>query len=168
MRAHRLVLAFVLTVAAYGQDEDPLFAGAERFSAGSSGSSEVSLDKDALGLAGAAAGGMESVYVRTYEYPRPGMYKLADLDDFRKRMDAAECKHIARVREKDEYTDVCARVDKDGHWRELIVISAEPTELSFVHLKGAVSLSDLSRLGALGQAAAAKPAAKQDPKLEHR
>lgn len=165
MKKFGWVLGFIFAAAAYGQEQDPLFAGAEKFSAGSSGSSEVTLDKDALGLAGAAAGGMDSVYVRSYEYPHPGMYKLGDLDAFRKRLDASECKHIARVREHDEYTDICARVDKDGRWRELIVISAEPTELSFVHLKGAVSLADLSRLGALGQQAAAP---KPDPKLDHR
>ncbi len=166
MKTYWLVAGLLLAVGtARAQEDDPVFAGADRFSAGSSSSSEVTLDKAALGFAGAAAGGMDSVYVRTYEYPHPGMYKLVDLDEFRKRMDASECKHIARMRDKDEYTDICARVDKEGHWRELIVITAEPTELSFVHLKGAVSLSDLSKLGALGQAAA-QP--KPDPKLEHR
>ena len=66
--------------------------------------------------------------------------------------------------ETDELADVCVKVDEEGRWREMVVISADAKELSFIHLKGSVSMADLSQLGGLGSAA--PPPA--DPKLQHR
>ncbi len=69
-----------------------------------------------------------------------------------------------RKHEDGELSDICVKTDNEGHWREMIFISADPTELSFVHLKGSVSLQDLSKLGELGSPSKAAP----DPKLQHR
>jgi hypothetical protein len=147
---------------------DDLFAGVEKFSKGSSNSSEVNLDKNMLGFAGGdMARKMDFVYVRTYEYPAAGAYKMSDVEDFQKRLDASGCKHMVKERSAEESSDICVRVDNEGHWREMVVISAEPKELSFVHLKGQISMQDLSKLGELGSGGM-PPAAPVDPKLQHR
>lgn len=146
---------------AQDKSADDLFAGADKFSKGASSSSEVNLDKSMLGGLG-GAGKMDYVYVRSYEYPNPGMYSMADVEEMRSKLDASGCKHMVRTREKDELTDICVKTDDEGKWREMVVISAEPKELSLIHLKGQLSLHDLDRLGSLG----GQPA--PDPKLQHR
>ena len=166
--------AWAQAPAAGEPQKDDLFAGTEKFSKGASESSEVDLDKNMLGataaFAGSAAGfaKLDLVSVRSYGYPHAGMYSMADVEEIRKKLDDTECKHIVRTREKDGMTDVCVRTDHEGHWREMMVIDAENNELSFIHLKGAVSMDDLSRLGSLGAAQKAAPKAVPDPKLQHR
>ena len=173
MKAHwvqAVVLGAILAsgAGAWAQETsggDDLFAGTDKFKQGSTGSSEVTLDKSMLGFAGkGVADKMDSVYVRSYDYPHAGMYKMADVEQFENKLDKSGCKHIVRAKENDEVSDVCVKADSEGHWREMFVISADPTELSFVHLTGTISLDALGKLGSLGSAG--KPA--PDPKLQHR
>ncbi len=52
------------------------------------------------------------------------------------------------MREAKESTDVCVKLDESGQFSELVVIAAEPLELTFVHLKGHMSLEELTKAGA--------------------
>jgi hypothetical protein len=49
------------------------------------------------------------------------------------------------VREKNESTDICSRVGPDHEAREMVIISAEPQELTFIHMSGNMSLDDLNK-----------------------
>lgn len=139
--------------------DDPLFAGTERFEQGAKEISEVNLDQNMLRMAagfmkseGDGEGRdlvkkMEFVYVRSYQYENEGQYKLADLEAFRSRLTGGNWSRMVKERSEKETTDVWVRTDGNGQFSELVVISAEPKELSFVHLKGHMSPEDLSHAG---------------------
>ncbi len=142
------------------QVKDDLFAGADKFSHGATSSTEVNLDRKMLGMAAKFGGEdkgddkdsdlvkkLEFVIVRSYEYDKPGQYNMADVEEFQKRLDAGGWSHVVKVREAKESTDVCVKVDADGQFSELVVIAAEPQELTFVHLKGHMSLDQMMKAG---------------------
>lgn len=168
-RRARLALGMVLGLAsvcapAWANDkplqDDALLAGAERFEQGAKHITEVNLDKTMLQMAAgflkgekddeglALAKKMDFVYVRSFEYASAGQYKLADVESFRARLDATKWSHMVKERSATETTDIWVKTDADGQFSELLVIAAEPTELTFVHLKGHMSMEELSRAGA--------------------
>lgn len=160
----RAVLAATLLIAtgahALGdpQVKDDLFAGADKFSHGAKSSTEVNLDSRMLGMASKFTGDdkdsgdlvkkLQFVIVRSYEYEKPGQYNMADVEEFQKRLEAGGWSHIVKERSAKENTDVCVRLDGDGQFSELVVIAAEPLELTFVHLKGHMTMDELTRAGA--------------------
>ncbi len=141
------------------QQTDALFAGTEKFGQGAKSTTEVNLDKNMLGMVGKfgddgadksgteLAKKMDFVIVHEYEYASEGQYKMSDVEEFRKRLEDGGWSHIVKERSATESTDVCVKLDKDGQFSELVVITAEPKELTFVHLKGHMSLDELSTVG---------------------
>ena len=145
------------------QVKDDLFAGADKFSHGAKSSTEVNLDRKMLGMAAKfvgsdsddkdekddakLAGKLDFVIVRSYEYEKPGQYNMADVEEFQKRLETGGWSHIVKTRSATDNTDVCVKTDDNGAFSELVVISAEPTELTFVHLKGHMSINELTRAG---------------------
>jgi hypothetical protein len=159
------------------QEKDELFAGAEKFAAKAKTSSEVNLDSRMLGLASGFGGGdnsglmkkLDFVIVRSYEYDKAGDYNMADVEPFTKRLESGGWSHLVKERSATESTDVCVRIDRENQISELVVIDAEPKELTFVHLKGHLSMKDLMKAGAsygVPQGAPDPPA--PDPKLQKR
>lgn len=149
-----LGLTSIQALAAPPKQKDELFAGTERFAAGSKDTTEVNLDKNMMGLAAGMSGlsagmmkKMDFVAVRTYAYAKPGGYKMADVDAFRKRLQGNGWSHLVKERSDSESTDVCVKTDHEGQMIELVVIDAEPLELDFVHLKGHMSMSDMMEVG---------------------
>jgi hypothetical protein len=142
------------------QQKDDLFAGTDKFAQGAKSTTEVNLDKNMLAMVGKfgddgedksgseMAKKMDFVIVHEYEYASAGQYKMADVEEFRKRLEDGGWSHIVKERSANESTDVCVKVDQNGQVSELVVITAEPTELTFVHLKGHMSMEDLTRMGA--------------------
>jgi len=140
------------------QQKDDLFAGADKFSQGAKSTTEVNLDKNMLGLMGKfgdegedksgseLAKRMDFVIVRSYEYAVEGQYNMADVEQFRKRLQDGGWSHVVKERSERESTDVCVKLGPNGEFSELVVISAEPRELTFVHLKGHMSAEDLMRM----------------------
>lgn len=157
------------------QADDHLFDGVEKFAAKAKESSEVNLDKSMLGLAARKGGDkgdlaqkLDLVVVRNYEYANEGDYNLADVQAVMKKLNGDGWKHLVRTREGKEMTDICVKQDSEGVTKEMVIISAEPKELSFVHLKGNVNLSDMHNLGGVMKGAMKNDAAKDDPKLQKR
>jgi hypothetical protein len=155
------------------QEKDELFAGAEKFAAKAKTSSEVNLDSRMLGLASGDNSGLmkklDFVIVRSYEYDKAGDYNMADVEPFTKRLESGGWSHLVKERSATESTDVCVRIDRENQISELVVIDAEPKELTFVHLKGHLSMKDLMKAGAsygVPQGAPDPPA--PDPKLQKR
>ena len=143
------------------QEKDTLFAGAEKFAAKAKSSTEVNLDKKLLGLASKFGGTdsvdpdqmdlakkMDFVIVRSYEYANAGDYKMADVEELSARLDSGGWSHVVKSRDKGESVDVCIKTDNENQISELVVISAEPKELTFVHLKGHLSMDQLMKAGA--------------------
>ncbi len=146
------------------QVKDDLFAGADKFSHGAKSSTEVNLDRKMLAMAAKFAGSdsedkedkddaklvnkLEFVIVRSYEYEKPGQYNMADVEEFQRRLESGGWSHIVKTRGATDSTDICVKADDNGAFSELVVIAAEPTELTFVHLKGHMSMEELTKAGA--------------------
>ena len=155
----------VETPAVEALQKDDLFAGTDEFAKGAKSVTEVNLDKRLLTMMGSFLGAassssgddqkaidlarkMEFVYVRSYEYEKPGQYQAASLEAFRKRLEGPEWSHMVKEHSATEQNDVWVRSDDNGAFSELVVISAEQNELSFVHLKGHMTMQELTQAGA--------------------
>lgn len=158
LRIALLTAAFASTtgsaLARAPQVKDDLFSGAEKFAANAKQSSEVNLDKNMLAFAGNAGkdkddlmNKMDFVVIHSYEYAKAGDYKMADVEEFFKRLDAAGFSHIVKERSATSSTDVSIKSDSEGQISELVVIDAEPKELTFVHLKGHMNMNDMMKAG---------------------
>lgn len=171
LMAASLLAAPLRAAAAPPQQKDYLFAGAEKFAKNAKSSTEVNLDKNMLGMAGRFSDDgdreageltkkLDFVIVRDYEYDKPGEYNMADVEEFSRRLDTGGWSHVVKERSANESTDVCVKTDGEGI-SELVVISASPKDLTFVHLKGHMSMSDLEKAGG-------RYGAPQGPELQKR
>ena len=118
--------------------KDDLFAGTQIFEKGASDVTEISMDPDTLNLVGGrdakGAHNMLLNVVRTYEYDKPGMYRMQDVDTFRNKLDTGDWHCSVHVRElkTGESTDVCTKHRTDN-LVETAIITVEPKELTFIH-----------------------------------
>jgi hypothetical protein len=164
MKAIVLAVVLLLTVGAQAMEpqvQDDLFAGTEKFAKGAKSSTEVNLDKNMLAMAGKFMDGdgdgdrqqqdlakkMDFIVVREYEYAKAGEYNLADLEEFQKRLDQGGWSYVVKERSEHSSTSVCVKIDSEGGTTELIVIEAEPRALTFVHLKGHMTMRELTKIG---------------------
>jgi hypothetical protein len=151
---------FVEASAEGPQVKDDLFAGTEKFAQGATETTDVNLDKDMLTMVGKGKGKgegkgngagladkMDFVIVHSYTYDKPGMYRMEDVEAFRRKLKDGSWNCFVHVKEKDEATDVCMRKSGDDT-SEMVVMTAEPKELTFVHIKGrGISMNDLGKFG---------------------
>ena len=118
--------------------KDDLFAGTEKFANGASDVTEVDMDPDTLGMVSGKdwkkAQNMVLNVVKTYEYPKPGMYNIADVEEIRRRLDTGDwhCSIHTREVKSGESTDICYKHRTDG-LVEQAIITVEPKELTFIH-----------------------------------
>jgi hypothetical protein len=49
-------------------------------------------------------------------------------------------------REKDRFSYICAKTDADHETNEMVILSAEPQQLTFIHMAGSMSFNDLSNM----------------------
>ena len=161
MRAHMMVrgLAMQDGMVEMGdpQVKDDLFAGTEKFANGASDVTDVNLGPDMLGMVGGKHGGdvahkLNFMVVRTYEYPRAGMYSMADVDAYRQKLHTGNWNCFIHTRDSrsGESTDICNRALPNGEGNEMVIMTVEPKELTFIHMSGKGSLADLGRLGSMG------------------
>jgi len=94
---------------------------------------------------------MRTMVIRTYKYDKPGMYKMEDVEVYRKKLDDGSWSCSIRVREKDESTDICSRQTADHKGSEMVIIAAETKELTFIHMSGNMSLNDLQKMNGMGR-----------------
>jgi hypothetical protein len=143
--------------AAEPQVKDDLLAGTEKFARGATDVTDVNLDPDMLGIVGGEKSGglahkMKFVVVHSYRYPKPGMYKMEDVEPYRQKLRTGNWNCLVHVTESEtgKSTDVCKQPWPDNQGSEMVIITAEPTQLTFVHISGIASLADLGKLGVLG------------------
>ena len=103
------------------QVKDELFAGTEKFAAGASDVTDVNLGPDMLGMVSGKHGGdmahkLNFMVVRTYEYPKPGMYNMADVDVYRQKLKTGNWNCFIHTHESKsgESTDICNRALPNG------------------------------------------------------
>lgn len=118
------------------------------------GSMLKQVGKSNLGLAGPAgqfkdmAGHLQGVYVRKYEFDKPGEYSKADVENLMKQLQSKGWSPM--VRDVDKKTGEIKGVymfTKDGETEGMAVIKAEPKELSVVNIVGPINIGELSGLG---------------------
>ncbi|MGB7190890.1 MAG: DUF4252 domain-containing protein [Acidobacteriaceae bacterium] len=91
---------------------------------------------------------LNGVYVRTYEFSKPGQYTAADLQSIRRQFQASDWKPMVRDHSKDGSSDSDIYIKSEGgEILGMFILNAEPQELDFVYISGPISLDDLSAMG---------------------
>ncbi len=136
------------------QVKDDLFAGTEKFAKGASDVTEINLDPKMMGMIPGGKGGvgdlakkMRFMVIHTYEYPKAGMYNDEDVEAYRRKLQDGSWSCSIHVKDKSGTTDICSRTAPDHEGSEMVILAAEPKELTFIHMSGNVSLDDLSKMG---------------------
>ncbi len=160
MRLATIVLAAAMAPV-WGQTIK-LPASIERLAAKAENSVEITMDKSMLRLASRflsdhgdeakarkVMGGLESIYVRSFTFSREGEYNTADLDAIRAQFPSPAWSRIVGVRSKEggDNVDVLLKPEANGQLGGAVVISAEPTELTIVHINGTLDPDQLANLG---------------------
>ena len=90
--------------------------------------------------------GLKGVYVKSFTFDKAGQYTPADLAALRAQIPAPQWTRVVDVQEKNESTGVYVKMN--GKQPEgIVVLSAEPKELTLVQIVGPVDLSTLGELG---------------------
>ena len=91
--------------------------------------------------------GLTSVTIRNFEFKKAGDYNGNDLDAIRNQVKLSDWRRIVETANKDDHesSEVYILPGKDRP-QGLFVITAEPLELTVVHIMGAVDLKDIAAL----------------------
>jgi hypothetical protein len=153
-----------------GQVKDDLLAGTEKFAQGASKVTEINLDPSSMGMMDEhgtdadMARKMDLMVVHTYTYDKPGMYRMEDLDAYRKKLQDGSWHCSVHVRENEKSTDICSRPGADHETNEMVIITANPQKLTFIHMKGKVPLNELGNMGEGGGRNMRSPRPPNPPK----
>jgi hypothetical protein len=135
----------------------------DKLGANAKGSTNITLNANMLKLAASFIGdggdsikslirGLTGVYVRTYEFDRPGQYVEADLEPLRAYLRSGQWSKIVDVREASkEASEIYVQALPNDRLGGLVVISAEAREVSVIFISGVMNASDVAKLsGNLG------------------
>jgi hypothetical protein len=142
------------------QVKDDLFAGAEKFAQGASEVTEINLDPSTMSMIGrggdaftfnkdkdkdsSGAHKMNFIVIHSYKYEKPGMYSMDEFQAYSKKLTDGTWNCSVHVRSKTGSTDICSRTEADHETNEMVILTAEPRELTFIHMSGKMSLDELS------------------------
>ncbi len=164
---HFIFGAVVLAAPALAQNSPlPLPAPIEKeLAARASNVTEVTLGKNMLAFAAKFMNGdnkndaatrrliegLDGIYVRDYEFEKPGEYSMLDINKLRQYFETPEWTPIVHERDgkSGESTDVMMKMI-NGESRGMFVLSAEPKELSIVMILGPIRMDELGQLKGLG------------------
>jgi uncharacterized protein DUF4252 len=136
--------------------KDDLLAGTEKFAQGASKVTEINLNPSTMDMVGRTYGSggdmtkkMKLMVVHTYGYDKPGMYRMEDVETYAKKLQDGSwsCPVVSREKEKDQekLSYICTKSGTD-QTNEMVVLTAEPQRLTFIHMAGTMSLNDLSHM----------------------
>jgi Domain of unknown function (DUF4252) len=92
--------------------------------------------------------GLESISVRSFAFAKEGEYSPADVEAVRAQVQAAPWGRIVGVRNKEgENVDVYFKDGGEGKLGGIVIISAEPKQLTVVSIVGTIDPSQLGQLG---------------------
>lgn len=90
---------------------------------------------------------LNGVYVRSYEFDKPGQYTSADLDAVRKQFDTPEWTSLVKTRSRDASDDADIYMKLvNGDVEGMFILDAEQKELNFVYISGPIRPEDLKDL----------------------
>jgi Domain of unknown function (DUF4252) len=135
----------------------------ERLGAGAKSSTSITLDGNLLKLAASFVGsgdeslkslarGLTGVYVRSYQFERPGQYLESDLEPLRAYLRSGQWSKIVDVKEATkEGSEIYVQALPNDRLGGVVVISAESKEVTVVFISGVMNASDVAKLsGNLG------------------
>jgi hypothetical protein len=102
--------------------------------------------------------GITGIYVKSFKFEAPGGYTDSDVETVRKQLAGPGWARVIGVRENHEMTEIYFWKERDTNGG-LVVIAAEPNELTIVNIVGRV---DLASLGALGPMIPKLPGSKAE------
>jgi hypothetical protein len=123
---------------------------------------DVSLNKDMIQFAGkflsskdpdeakakALIGGLEGIYIKSFEFGRDGEWSQSDLDQVRNQLKAPEWGRIVGIKsaEDSENVEVWVRTES-GKVTGVAILATDPREFTAVNIVGNISLDSLADLG---------------------
>jgi hypothetical protein len=178
-------LALIVLVAGVGLAQDvQIPERIEKLSAKSSETVNVNLAGPLLQLAGQFLNSTKSdeqqaknvvsklkgIRVRSFEFAKTGEYSEADVAAFRSQLRAPAWSRIVDTESKKdgEHVEIFVKQEKDQS-AGMVIIAAEPKELTIVSIDGSIDLTQLASLGGqfgipkTGATATATPATKPPP-----
>jgi len=159
MPARTLALACALAAALCAQQ---LKLNLDHLSAKASGSFDISLNNSMLQFAGkfldgkdpdeAAVkkliGGIDGIYVRSFEFKQEGVWSPADLDQIRNQMKAPDWSRIVGVKSAEDGENIEVHVcNQSGKVAGVVILVTAPKEFTVANIVGNVSLDSLADLG---------------------
>ena len=92
--------------------------------------------------------GLESISVRSFTFAAAGEYSAADVDAVRAQVQSAPWGRVVGVKNKEgDNVDVYFKDGGEGKLAGIVLIAAEPKELTVVSIAGAIDPSQLGDLG---------------------
>ena len=90
---------------------------------------------------------LKSVYVRSFEFDKEGQYSLSDVEAIRSQLRTPVWSRVVGVKSiKGDKAEIYMK--KEGNQiGGLVVVDAEPKELTVVHIDGPIDPEELSQLG---------------------
>lgn len=121
---------------------------------------DISLDGEALKTAGSlfsngrdARGdaqvsevlkGLQGVYIKTFEFDKPGQYSMRDIENVLKQVEREGWKKLLSVRDQEDRVEMWIRDNhEDGG---MFFVASEPDELVLINIVGKVNLESLRQL----------------------
>lgn len=91
---------------------------------------------------------LKGIYVRSFEFSKEGEYSAADVESLRSQVHAPGWTKVVGVRSETDgdNVDVFFKLEEDK-MAGIVVISAEPKELTFVSIVGPIDVDQLASLG---------------------
>jgi hypothetical protein len=138
-------------------------------------SSVVNLGPEQLGMLSGLTGGegknlgeatkaLKSIQVRSFEFDEKGQYDVEEVRAFRDKVKASgDWVSLVSVKEKGGFTEIMILKGSDGKSKGMLIVAAEPREVSVVHIDGPLDLSALGKLGGV----MGIPEIAGSPKKEH-
>jgi hypothetical protein len=93
-------------------------------------------------------GGLKGIYVKSFEFKKPGDYSAADVDSFRTPLRAPDWERIVGVHSTEDGETVEVYIKNEGkNIGGLAIIATEPKQVTLVNIVGPIDLDSLSELG---------------------
>lgn len=156
-----LLLLGALGVSARAQSAQLQISHLDHLAAKAEQTVEVALDEKLLQLAAKflsdknpneaivkqLVAGLKGVYVRVFEFDKPGEYAPGDVESIRSQLAAPGWSKVVGVRSRREgdNVDVHLRM-QDGNILGLAIIAADPKQLTVVNIVGPIDLDKLRQL----------------------